>query len=100
VRRDALQDFFVLADMKAALRRHLNAALIECACHARDLGTLDADDVMRDLRGQFDPESRTSPIQDCFADAFHTAGAALKDTGGDPLAARQELASGAQAPRA
>jgi hypothetical protein len=96
LRPNSLQDFFVLADMKAALRRHLNAALIECAHHARDLSTLDADDVMKNLRAQFDPEDAGAAIQDRFTDAFHGALSPLKDAGAEPLASHGELPSGAR----
>jgi len=91
-----LQDWFVLDEMKDCLRRHLNAGLLECsAVAARDLGALDADAVMADLRRAFDPESRASPIQDAFADAFFAPYARLKESGCAPLTPRAALPSGA-----
>jgi len=93
--RAAHADYFILGDMKAALRRHLNAALIECAALSRELTQVDPDGVMIDLRAEFDPHEETAPIQDIFTDGFHTALDIVKECGGEPLAARKELPSGA-----
>ncbi len=91
-----LQDWFVLDEMRDCLRRHLNAGLLECAAiAARDLGALDADAVMADLRRAFDPEDATSPIQDAFADAFCAPYARLKESGCTPLTGHATLPSGA-----
>jgi len=50
---------------------------------------------MADLRRAFDPESRASPIQDAFADAFFAPYARLKESGCAPLTPRAALPSGA-----
>jgi len=93
---DAPGDYFILTDMKTCLRRHLNAALIECAALSRSLEAADPDGVMADLRAAFDSHEARAPIQDCFSDGFHTALAVLKETGGEPLCARNDdLPSGA-----
>ena len=92
---EAVQDYFALADMKDCLRRHLGAALIECAVLARDFVELDPDRVMDDLRAEFDPGRAQAPIQDCFSDGFHAALNRIRDLGGEPLSAhRAELPSG------
>jgi len=95
----AISDHFTLVEMKISLRRHLNAALIECACLSCNLELCDAGDLMRNLRLQFDPEQGAAPIQDCFSDSFAAALGKVKDAGGDPLAARAVLPSGAPAKR-
>jgi len=91
----ALDDYFILDDMKAALRRHLSAALRECAALARDLAVIDGDDVMGDLRKQFDAETAHACIQDCFSEGFTDHVNAVRDAGGEPLTARTGLPSGA-----
>ena len=92
----ACGDCYVLLDMKACLRRHLDAGLIECAALSRDLAQLDPDSIMAALRGQFDPQAPAAPIQDCFSDGFYKAIDEIKDKGGEPIGARgTELPSGA-----
>ncbi len=91
---EAAGDYFVLSDMKASLRRHLAAGLIECSALSRDLCVLDADALMAALNGQFDPHDSAAPIQDCFSDGFGPAAAEIKNAGGEPLAAGDELPSG------
>lgn len=89
------EDWFTVDDMKACLRRHLGAALIECAALSRELTQLDGDRIMSDLRMQFDPLASDAVIQDCFSDGFGPALAYLRDSGNEPLAVRAELPSGA-----
>ena len=72
---ESINDYAVLEDMRAALRQHLSAALIECAAHARDLQGVDGDQLMTDLRAEFDPALTPSRVQDCFSDGFHAASA-------------------------
>jgi hypothetical protein len=89
-------DDLILTDMKTCLRRHLNAALIECAALSRELGAVDADGAMADLRAAFDPHDARAAIQDCFSDGFHTALAVVQDGGGEVFAVRRvDLPSGA-----
>lgn len=89
-------DWFVLEDMKQALTRHLQAALIECAALSRDLTgvAVDPDQLLVDVRHQFDPDSAVSPIQDAFADAFFKHVSALKDASAEPITSRKSLPSG------
>jgi len=91
----AIDDYFILDEMKTALRRHLSAALIECAALARDLTLIDADDAMRNVRAEFDADAHDAPVQDCFSNAFGKMTDAVRDAGGEPLAARAKLPSGA-----
>lgn len=91
----AADDWFVLDEMKACMRRHLGAALIECAALSRELTTLDGDCVMAALRAQFDPYLAGTSVKDCFSDGFRSGLAVLKDSGDEPLAVRAELPSGA-----
>ena len=93
--RSAPVDDLILADMKSCLRRHLSAALIECAALARDLDLVDPDVIVAGIRSQFDPEDSIASIQDCFSDAFYSALDQAKPFGGEALAARTELPSGA-----
>ena len=95
-RPTSADDWYVLEDMKAALRRYLNAALIECAGLSRDLtgDAVDPDQLMTDLRASFDPSLAESAIQDAFADAFHAAQDALKNAGCEPITTRKCLPSG------
>lgn len=87
------EDWFVLDDMRAALTRHLNAAIIECSAMARDLSgdVVDPDQLMTDLRHMFDPYGDHSHIQDLFSDTFHRAYSAVSDNRGEPLSARSDL---------
>ena len=94
-RAHSAYDWFVLDDMKSCLRRHLSAALIECAALSRELNAVDGDTLMPALNAQFDPLTRESTIQDCFSDGFAHAHAALRVSGSEPLAVRTELPSGA-----
>lgn len=88
-------DWFTVDEFRAVMRKHLNAALAEIGAQARDLTHIDPDQFMVDLRSEFDPEDANSRIQDCFADAFHAAQAALRDKRGEPLSSKKTLPSGA-----
>lgn len=94
----AKTDFFVLEDMKAALARHLNAALLECSAIANDLSVVDADQIMTDLRAEFDPYNETAPIQDCFTDGFYAHECNVIDVGGEPITNHGKLPSGVYKP--
>ena len=89
--RAAPHDYLVLADMKDCLRRHLNAALIECAALAGDLGHIDADVLMPRIRAEFDPSLANARIQDCFSDGFYEALNTLRDLGGEPITAHRAV---------
>lgn len=89
-------DWFTIASMKDALRRHIEAGLLECSAMSRDLVELDPDQVVVDLRDQFDPLIETSAVQDLFSDAFFSAARHLHENKvGEPLTSRKCLPSGA-----
>lgn len=88
-------DWYVLEDMRGAITRHLNAALIECSAMSQDLSVVDPDQLMVDIRAAFDPLLETATVQDCFSDAFHAAVCKLKDAGLEPIARANTLPSGA-----
>jgi len=87
-------DWAALDAMRDALRRHLTAALVECATISRDLTVVDADQLMTDLRMAFDPHVANANIQDAFSDAFGNAYSTLMDAGLEPITSRKTLASG------
>jgi len=87
-------DWYTLMDIKQAIARHLSAALIECSALSRDLNTVDPDQLMTDLRAEFDPIEAQAAIQDCFVDGFHAAVCQLKDAGLEPIARHKTLPSG------
>jgi hypothetical protein len=89
-------DWFVIDEMKACLRRHLQAARAECVAIATDLETIDADQLITDIDSNFCPLTKESRIQDNFSDAFHAALGELKNAGQEPITSRNSLPSGAQ----
>ena len=95
IRPTSMDDWFALDAMKDAIRRHLLAALLECSAIARDFVALDADQLMTDLRAEFDPEFSNALIQDAFREAFFAHYGALKDLGVEPLVRAKTLPSGA-----
>lgn len=95
VRPNASDDWACLDEMKHRIRQHLSAALLECSAIARDLTVVDADQLLVDLRHNFDPNLAMSPIQDAFADGFYTSLTALKDAGAEPISNVARLPSGA-----
>lgn len=93
----ASQDWYVLREMKAAIRDGLNAGLLKCQDLARDLTIVDPDELMVQLRCAFDP-LQESAVQDLFSDAFHRASADVMNAGGEPVSARQAMPSGIAKP--
>lgn len=90
-----MNDHLVLQEMKAAIRKHLQAAMTECAKLSDELQMLDADDLMAAVRKQFDGSDEDSAVQDCFSDAFWPAMAQCADNRGEPVSFREDMPSGA-----
>lgn len=98
---NALDDRALMRAMMTKLRDALHAAINECDLLSVHLKDIDGEQLMADIRHEFDPESNVSPIQDAFHGAFMPTWRKRKGAHQALLIEKGELASGAeQAPLA
>ena len=93
-----INDADVIKQMKQAMTNHLQAGILECMALSRDLATVDSDQLVTDIQAEFCPHTEISRIQDCFADAFHSAESKVSDVTLEQITERGQLPSGAWKP--
>lgn len=91
----ARDDRLIMRDMMDRLRKALSEALGDCERWSVDLKHIDADQLMTDLRAEFDPYEERSAIQDAFSDVFGAAWKKRSAALGETLWNKDEMPSGA-----